>query len=89
MGLIWYFVLLPVSYGFLSIFVEQDWPGVHEADELCDRARRGQTVVALASVGILIAWSFQLLFRRFNSRRTGCWRWDRDSPGVSELTVAG
>ncbi len=63
MGLIWYFVLLPFSYGFLSIFVGAGLAWVFtKLMNFATGLKRGPTVVALASAGIVIAWSFQLLF---------------------------
>lgn len=63
MGLIWYFVLLPFSYGFLSIFVGAGLAWVFtKLMNFATSLKRGPTVVTLASAGIVIAWSFQLLF---------------------------
>ncbi|OAI39836.1 hypothetical protein AYO38_06840 [bacterium SCGC AG-212-C10] len=62
MGLIWGFVLLPFSFGFLSILLGA---GLGYAfTKILDFAtgrKRGYVVVGCAVVGILIAWGVQLL----------------------------
>jgi len=63
MGAIWYFVLLPFTYGFLSIFVGAGLAWVFtKLMNFATGLKRGPTVVALASAGILIAWGIQLAF---------------------------
>lgn len=63
MGLIWYFVLLPFSYGFLSIFVGAGLAWVFtKLMNFATGLKRGPVVVTLASAGIVLAWSLQILF---------------------------
>ena len=63
MGLIWGFILLPFTVGFLSIFIGA---GLGYAFtrllELATNRKRGPAVVAFAIVGIMIAWGMQFLF---------------------------
>lgn len=63
MGLIWSFVLLPFSFGFLSIFVGA---GLGYAFtrmlEWASGRKRGPVMIGLAVTGIVIAWSMTLLF---------------------------
>ncbi len=63
MGLIWGFVLLPFSFGFLSIFVGAGlgW-AFTKLMEAVTRRKRGPVVVGLAIAGIAIAWGMQPLF---------------------------
>ena len=63
MGLIWGFVLLPFSFGFLSIFVGAGlgW-AFTRIMEAVTRRKRGPVVVGLAFLGIGIAWGMQPLF---------------------------
>ncbi len=63
MGLIWGFVLLPFSFGFLSIFVGAGlgWAFTRLL-ELVTRRKRGPYVVGFAMMGIGIAWAMQPLF---------------------------
>ena len=63
MGLIWGFVLLPFTVGFLSIFIGAFLGLVFT--KLLDFAtgnRRGNVVFACAVAGLLIAWGMQFLF---------------------------
>jgi hypothetical protein len=63
MGLIWGFVLLPFSVGFLSIFIGAGLGWVFtRAMELATRRKRGPVVVGWAIAGIGIAWGMQFLF---------------------------
>jgi hypothetical protein len=63
MGLIWGLVLLPFSFGFLSIFVGAGlgWAFTRILDAVT-RRKRGPVVVGLAFMGIGIAWAMQPLF---------------------------
>ena len=62
-GVIWFTVLLPFSYGFLSIFVGAGLAWVFtKLMNFATGLKRGPTVVTLASAGIVIAWSLQLVF---------------------------
>ena len=63
MGLIWGFVLLPFSFGFLSIFVGAGlgWAFTKILDAVT-RRKRGPYVVSFAMMGIGIAWAMQPLF---------------------------
>ncbi len=63
MGLVWGFVLLPFSFGFLSIFVGAGlgW-AFTRLMEAVTRRKRGPVVVGLAFMGIGIAWGMQPLF---------------------------
>ena len=63
MGLIWGFVLLPFSFGFLSIFVGAGlgWAFTRIL-EVVTRRKRGPYVVGFAMLGIGIAWVMQPLF---------------------------
>lgn len=62
MGLIWGFILLPFTFGFLSIFVGAGLGWVFTRMlELVTGRKRGPYVVAFAILGIGIAWSIQLL----------------------------
>jgi hypothetical protein len=71
MGAVWYFVLLPFTYGFLSIFVGAGlaW-AFTKLMNFATGLRRGPTVVALASAGILIAWAASSRSCRCASRCT-------------------
>src|SRR5262249_25753618 len=63
MGLIWGFILLPFTVGFLSIFIGAGLGYVFtRLLELATNRKRGPAVVAFAIVGILIAWGMQFLF---------------------------
>ena len=63
MGLIWGFVLLPFSIGFLSIFVGAGLGyAFTRMMEFATGRKRGPMVVGFAIFGIAIAWSMQLLF---------------------------
>lgn len=63
MGLVWALVLLPFSFGFLSIFLGAGlgYAFTRILDVATGR-KRGPTVVWFASAGIVIAWSMLLLF---------------------------
>jgi hypothetical protein len=66
MGLIWLFVLLPFSYGFLSIFLGLGLSWVFtKAMDIATRRKRGPVVVTLAITGMLVAWGMLLLFLPF------------------------
>jgi hypothetical protein len=62
-GLIWGFVLLPFTIGFLSIFLGA---GLGYAFtrmlEWASGRKRGPVMIGLAVTGIVIAWSITLLF---------------------------
>lgn len=60
MGLIWGFVLLPFSFGYLSILLGAllGWVFTRLMD-LATGKRRGPLVVTLASAGIVLAWGIQ------------------------------
>lgn len=63
MGFIWGLVLLPFTFGFLSIFVGAGLGWVFtRLLELVTRRKRGPYVVGFAVAGIGIAWGMQLLF---------------------------
>lgn len=63
MGLIWGFVLLPFSFGFLSILVGAGLGyAFTRMMEFATGRKRGPVVVGFAIFGIAIAWSMQLLF---------------------------
>ena len=63
MGLIWGFILLPFTVGFLSIFIGAGLGYVFTRMlEFATNRKRGPAVVAFAVVGILIAWGMQFLF---------------------------
>jgi hypothetical protein len=63
MGLTWYFVLLPFSFGLFSIFLGAGLAWIFtKLMNFATGLKRGPVVVALATVGILIAWSFQVIF---------------------------
>ncbi len=63
MGLIWGFVLLPFSIGFLSIFVGAGLGyAFTRMMEFATGRKRGPMIVGFAIFGIAIAWSMQLLF---------------------------
>lgn len=63
MGLIWGFILLPFSVGFLSIFVGAGLGyAFTRVMEFATGRKRGPMVVGFAILGIAIAWSMQLLF---------------------------
>ncbi len=63
MGVIWGLVLLPFSFGFLSIFVGAGlgWAFTRLL-EVVTRRKRGPYMVAFAMMGIGIAWVMQPLF---------------------------
>ena len=63
MGVIWGLVLLPFSFGFLSIFVGAGLGWVFtRLLEVVTRRKRGPYMVAFAMMGIGIAWVMQPLF---------------------------
>jgi hypothetical protein len=63
MGLVWAFVLRPFTNGFLSIFLGMGLAYVFtRLLEFATRRKRGPVVVGFAIAGIVIAWSFQILF---------------------------
>ena len=63
MGLVWGLVLLPFTFGFLSIFVGAGLGWVFTRIlEVVTRRKRGPYVVGFAVAGIGIAWGMQLLF---------------------------
>jgi len=63
MGLIWGFVLMPFTFGFLSIFVGAGLGWVFtRLLEVVTRRKRGPYVVGFAVMGIAIAWAMQPLF---------------------------
>jgi len=63
MGVIWGLVLLPFSFGFLSIFVGAGLGWVFtRLLEVVTRRKRGPHMVAFAMMGIGIAWVMQPLF---------------------------
>ena len=63
MGLIWGFVLLPFSFGFLSILVGAGLGyAFTRMMEFATGRKRGPVIVGFAIFGIAIAWSMQLLF---------------------------
>lgn len=63
MGLIWGFVLLPFTFGFLSIFVGAALGWVFTRMlEIATRRKRGPYVVAFAVLGIGIAYGIQFVF---------------------------
>ena len=63
MGLIWGLILLPFTFGLLSIFVGAGLGWVFtRLLEVVTRRKRGPYVVGFAVGGIAIAWAMQLLF---------------------------
>lgn len=63
MGLIWGFVLLPFTFGFLSIFLGAALGyGFTRAMEYATGRKRGPVVVAFAIGGIVLAWAMLPLF---------------------------
>jgi hypothetical protein len=66
MGLIWGFILLPFSYGFLSIFLGA---GLGYAFtrllEWSSGRKRGPVMIGLAVAGIFIAWAITIPFVPF------------------------
>ena len=63
MGLIWGFVLMPFTFGFLSIFVGAALGWVFTRMlEIVTRRKRGPYVVGFAVLGIGIAYGIQFLF---------------------------
>jgi hypothetical protein len=63
MGLIWGLVLMPFTFGFLSIFVGAGLGWVFtRLLEWVTRRKRGPYVIGFAITGIGIAWAMQLLF---------------------------
>lgn len=63
MGLIWGLVLLPFTYGFLSIFLGAGLGYVFTRTlEYATGHKRGPAVVAFAIAGIGVAWGMTLLF---------------------------
>ncbi len=63
MGLVWGFVLLPFTFGFLSIFLGAGlgWVFTRVLDFATGK-KRGTAVVAFAVAGMAIAWGMQFLF---------------------------
>lgn len=63
MGLIWGFVLLPFTFGYLSILIGAALGyGFTRAMELATGRKRGPAVVAFAIGGMVLAWSMLWLF---------------------------
>lgn len=63
MGLVWAFVLLPFTFGFLAIFIGAGlgWAFTRLIDFATGR-KRGPVTIAAASLGIVIAWMVLLAF---------------------------
>jgi hypothetical protein len=63
MGLVWAFVLLPFTFGFLAIFIGAGlgWAFTRLVD-LATGRKRGPITIAAASLGIVLAWGVLLLF---------------------------
>lgn len=63
MGLIWGLVLLPFTFGFLSIFLGAGLGyAFTRALEFATGRKRGPVVVSFAIAGIAVAWGMTLLF---------------------------
>ncbi len=63
MGLVWGFVLLPFTYGFLAIFLGAGLGyGFTRAMEVATGRKRGIPVVAFAVGGMVLAWAMLPLF---------------------------
>ncbi len=65
-GLIWGLILVPFTFGFLSIFLGAGlgWAFTKILD-FTSRRKRGPVMIGLAAFGITLAWSMTLLFVPF------------------------
>lgn len=72
MGLIWGAILLPISFGFVGIFIGAGLAyAFTRVLDLATGRKRGPVVVGFAIAGICLAWAMQLLFVPFGVARLG------------------